>query len=254
LRSARPGARFTLAQLLELMLSASDNAAADLLIGRVGVPALQEEVRHRGLHFGPFLSLLQERQRIYGALDPRGRSLSPARVRELGTFDSLDERARQFSRMLNQAPPWTGAQLAGAFEQFYREGWNSAPIRQMGDLLEQVARCEDLSPASCARLQDLMHRCWTGARRIRAGLPKSAWWAHKTGTQYRRACDSGLLELGPAHWVVIAACARDFESVPQADAVFARIGRAAWDAFKETGGAGSTAPPAPSASTRQPPR
>jgi beta-lactamase class A len=234
LRASRPGARLTIAQLLELMLSRSDNEAADLLIGRVGVAALQSEVRQRGVDFGPFISLLEERRQVYGAMDPRGRDITPAQVRELGLTDSFEERALSFSRMVNHSPSFSAGDLGRAFEVFYSSGANSGSMRQMGLLLAQVARCDGLSPDSCERVQSLMRGCRTGSHRIRAGLPPGVGWAHKTGTQYRRACDVGFSSLAPHHAVVIAACARDFEQLPKAEAALAAIGRVTWNAFHTT--------------------
>ncbi len=221
----RPGARLTVEKLLEYMMQDSDNAAADLLIRRVGVENVRAQLLARGIQTGPVLSLLEERRRVYAELDPRARGLSPSQIRALGTRDSVAARARFLSQMLGRSPPWAGRDLDGAFASFYAERVNSASMREMGQLLAQVARCEGLSEASCERAHALMSGCRTGRGRIAAGLPETAVWAHKTGTQHRRACDMGILYLQPERPIVIAACTRDFWRVPHAERLLARLGR-----------------------------
>ncbi|MBF5045967.1 MULTISPECIES: serine hydrolase [Myxococcaceae] len=225
------GTERSVGQLLELMLVRSDNTAADRLITRVGEDRLDSEVACRGLHFGPLRSLLTERQQLYARLDPRGAHLSGAQLRELGRHESLDARARAFAQLVGAPPPQDATVLPRAFEAFYATGVNTAPLREVGGLLAQVARCEGLSAGSCARMQTLMRACRTGAARVRAGLPAQVAWAHKTGTQFQRACDVGFFTLAPGRSVVVAACARDFDQVPEAEAAFREVGAAVWSAL-----------------------
>jgi beta-lactamase class A len=226
------GTRLTVAMLLEYMMVHSDNAAADMLIGLVGIDSVNADLERRGVRFGPLVTLLDDRRRVYGKLAPEGAEVTPPQVRELGQRNSLASRAQGLSEVLGQSPAWSGHALEAAFRAFYAEGTNSAPMREVGRLLEQVARCERLSAASCERAQTLMRSCDTGRARIRAGLPDTARWAHKTGTQYRRACDVGLLEFQPGRPIVVAACTRGFRRVPDAERLLARVGRALTRAFE----------------------
>ncbi|WP_407743268.1 serine hydrolase [Hyalangium sp.] len=225
LSRARLGERLSIATLLEYMMDDSDNAAADLLIRRIGLENVKAQLAARGIQTGPVSTLLDERLRIYSKLDPRAHELSPEQVRALGERDSLGARARYLSELLGHAPAWTGQELDQAFGAYYSEHVNSAPMRQMGRLLAQVARCEGLSAESCSRAHALMRGCHTGRGRIAAGIPKTATWEHKTGTQHRRACDLGILYLQPDHPIVIAACTRNFWHVSDAEQLFARLGR-----------------------------
>ena len=229
-----PGTPLTVATLLEAMMIHSDNAAEDLLIGQVGIDPVNAGLARRGVHFGPLVSLLEDRRHVYGKLDPRGAKLAPAQIHELGRTHSLASRAEALSRVLGHAPAWTASELESAFSAYYAEGTNSAPMREVGRLLEQVARCEGLSPAACERAKALLRRCDTGRARIRAGLPDTAVWAHKTGTQHRRACDVGLLEWKQGPSLVVAACVRDFRRVSEAERLLARIGRTLTRAFQRT--------------------
>lgn len=229
-----PGTRLTVATLLEYMMVHSDNAAADLLIAQVGIDHVNAELERRGVRFGPLVSLLEDRRHVYGKLDPRGAALTPEQVRELGRRNTLGTRARALSEVLGHTPAWTGSELESAFDAYYAEGTNSAPMRELGRLLEQVARCEGLSPATCEQAKSLMRSCDTGRARIRAGLPDAATWAHKTGTQHRRACDVGILEFQPGHPIIVAACTRGFRRVTEAEHILARIGRTLTKAFQRT--------------------
>jgi beta-lactamase class A len=228
LHSARLGTPLPVSNLLEYMMVDSDNAAADLLIGRVGVDRVKAQLAARGVQTGPVMSLLEERRRIYAGLDPRALELTPEQIRALGRYDSPASRARMLSRMLASPIAWTGKDLDQAFGAFYAEQVNSASMRQMGQLLRQVARCEGLSAASCTRAHSLMRACQTGGARIAAGLPTAAAWAHKTGTQHRRACDMGFLKLPSGQSAVIAACTRNFWRVADAERLFASLGASVW--------------------------
>jgi beta-lactamase class A len=225
LGQARPGERLSIATLLDYMMGDSDNAAADLLIRRVGVDNVKAQLVARGIQTGPVSSLLDERRRIYSKLDPNAQELQPQQIRALGEHDAPSSRARVLSELLGHSPAWTGRDLDQAFHSFYAEKVNSASMRSMGRLLAQLARCEGLSKASCARAHALMRSCRTGLGRIAAGLPPAATWAHKTGTQHRRACDVGLLYLQPDRPIVVAACTRNFWRVSEAERLLARLGR-----------------------------
>jgi beta-lactamase class A len=225
LAKVRLGERLTIATLLEYMMADSDNAAADLLIARVGVENVKSQLAARGIQMGPVSSLLDERRRIYSQLDPRARELSPEQVRSLGTQASPASRARFLSKLWEHSPAWTGRDLDRAFHAFYAQQVNSASMKEVGRLLAQVARCEGLSAESCSRAHTLMRSCRTGRGRIAAGLPETASWAHKTGTQHRRACDVGILHLRPGRPIVIAACTRNFWRVADAERLFTRLGQ-----------------------------
>ncbi|MGC4121339.1 MAG: serine hydrolase [Myxococcales bacterium] len=223
-----PGRVFTVRQLLALMMDYSENAAADLLMGKVGLARLNQLPRSRGVAFSEIDTLLGERRRIWAQLNPKGAALTPQRILELGEQPGPEERARLFSRMVGHAPAFTGADVLRAFRSFYAQRVNSASMREMGRLLEQVARCDGLSASSCRLARELMGGCQTGTGRIRAGLPTDVEWDHKTGTQEARACDVGILYPRPGRPVVVAACTRDFADVADAERLLRRVGVAVW--------------------------
>jgi beta-lactamase class A len=229
-----PGAVLPVRTLLEYMMVHSDNAAADLLMGQVGIDRVNAGLERRGVRFGPLVTLLDDRRHVYGKLDPRGTEVAPSQVRELGRSGTLSTRAQSLAETLSRSPAWAGSDLEAAFNSFYEEGVNSAPMSEMGRLLEQLSRCEGMSPAMCEHAHALMRSCRTGQSRILAGLPGTASWAHKTGTQHRRACDVGILQFQAGRPIVVAACTRGFRRVSDAEQVLARIGRTLTKAFGST--------------------
>ncbi len=227
-RRGPPGRVFTIRELLALMMDYSENAAADLLMGKVGLDRLNQLPRRRGAAFSEIDTLLGERRRIWAELDPRGALLTPRQILALGEASGPEERGRLFSRFVGRSPPFTGADVVRAFQAFYAKNVNTAPMREMGRLLEQVARCDGLSAQSCRLARDLMGACRTGKARIRAGVPRDVEWVHKTGTQERRACDVGILYPSADRPVVVAACTRDFTDVADAERLLRRVGAAVW--------------------------
>ncbi|MBI5542932.1 MAG: serine hydrolase [Deltaproteobacteria bacterium] len=228
-----PGRVFTVRQLLVLMMDHSDNAAADRLMGLVGLENLNNLPARRGVAFSRIDTLLGERRRIYSKLDPAGARLTPRQIYELGRCATNAERARLFSRFADRRPAFSSADMDAAFEAFYADRINTASMRQVGQLLDQLSRCEGLSEQGCALAHKLMAECRTGKHRIRAGLPEDAAWEHKTGTQHHRACDIGILYPRPGRPVVIAACTRGFTQVRDAERLLANLGRAVWKALGE---------------------
>lgn len=225
------GSRLTLDYLLREMLVYSDNTASDLLIGRVGlanVNAVAREVPG----FGEISTLTDVRRRVYANLDPAARSLAPndflrlKAVRDekakLALFRSLVGRGRR------PASAKGGAQTLGdAYRAYYATGVNSGTLTAYGALLEALAAGRGgLAPDSREYLFSILHGVQTGRSRIRAGLPASVRWAHKTGTQYRRVCDFGLAtDIVTGRRAVIAACARGFAKEEEAERALREAGQ-----------------------------
>ncbi len=242
-KNAVPGSTFTVAFLLDAMIGDSDNAATDLLLRLVGLENVNAHLAGRGLQFGPITSLLDVRRRVYGELHPGGFDLTPKQIFELWLERKLPARARRLSAMVKHSPAFTASDLERAWRGYYAQNVNTASMQQMGALIEQLSRCTGLSPSSCEKAKALLRDCRTGSARVRAGLPEGVVWAHKTGTQHRRACDVGLLYLTPERPVALAICARDFLRPADADRAFARISAAVWKALETA--AATVATPSP---------
>lgn len=226
------GARLTIRFLLEQMIVYSDNTASDMLIDLVGPPevnALVESLVPDGLR--RITRLGDIRRTIYGMLVPNVDRLS-------GTDLLLLRRARsdaelvQLLRQMVRAPtlPEPAVTLNAAFDAFYASGLNSGRLDAYGDLLAKLADGQTLSPQYTDYLMTLMERIATGTRRIKAGLPSTVRFAHKTGTQRRRACDAGVVrwsQQGQPRRALVVACVRDAPTLERAEALLMRVGRAA---------------------------
>ena len=78
-------------------------------------------------------------------------------------------------------------------------------------------------------LLQVMERTATGTRRIKAGLPPDARFAHKTGTQRRRICDAGLVttpRTADAARVLVVACVRGDLSLERSERALQQVGAA----------------------------
>ncbi|GAA4323419.1 class A beta-lactamase [Pigmentiphaga soli] len=207
-----PGAVFTVRTLLEQMMIYSDNTASDMLIGLVGIDAvnaLAQETVPAG--FGAITRLADVRRRIYGELTPAAVHLSGRDFVVLQRQGSDARRLQALAGLLSVPAASFGTRsLAQAYAAYYATGLNSARLDAYGELLVKLARGEILGPSGTAYLLQVMQRAQTGARRIKAGLPKSAPFAHKTGTQRARICDAGIIGSRAAggRRVVVAACTR----------------------------------------------
>lgn len=222
-RTAAAGTRFPVAELINQMIYQSDNAAADLLMERVGLDRINASLASID-GFGEITSMLAVRRLVYGQLSPKALSLTPAQIFALAQLHSHEERARALGKAIGERQ-LTGRDLARAFEIYYADLRNSASMSAVVRLLESLHRCEGLSTSSCRAIIETLKRCETGGARLKAQLPSGLAFAHKTGTQFRRICDVGLLYL-PDRPIAIAACAKDFPSQRGAEALFAQLGKA----------------------------
>ncbi len=211
----RPGTRLTIAYLIEQMIIYSDNTATDMLIRTVGLGQVNavaaELISARGAHI---TSLADVRRRAYGMLHSGAAGLSSADLLALQRAGAGQARVRKLAQILDVAPAdLLLPDLDSAFESYYATHANSASLRDYGRMLAALQQGRALDAEGTRYLLDVMGRVQTGRQRIRAGLPAGAKFAHKTGTQYRRLCDSGIVTTpsvagAPPVRVVIAACVR----------------------------------------------
>lgn len=221
--------------LLEQMLVYSDNTATDLLIRHVGLDEVNRWARElSGVDFR-ITTLAEVRRRTYGAFHEKAARLAfddwVTLRRQEAQATGPSGRVALLTRLIGVSPEELAVDsMDAAFEAYYAEGYNSAPLRAYGELLAQIVRGQALGEAATAYLLKTMTRARTGKSRLRVGLPRNVAFAHKTGTQHRRVCDLGVTLPGstgaPPAPVLIAACTRGFPSIAAAEGALRDLGRA----------------------------
>jgi beta-lactamase class A len=209
-------------ELLDLMLTVSDNTATDALLKMAGGPARVtawlEGHGIRGIRVDR--SELQAGNEWYGLANlPPESTWSAARLRELRRNVPTEVRDR-------------------AARAFDRDPRDTATPEAIVDLLERVWRRELLSPAMTSTLEEMLARCATAPERLPALLPRGTHVARKTGTAGSRhgitsaVNDVGVMRLPNGDEVAIAVLVTDVRGpVSGAEAVIARSAREVFDAW-----------------------
>ncbi|MBQ1762515.1 MAG: serine hydrolase [Aquincola sp.] len=225
------GKALTVRYLLEQMIVWSDNTATDMLIGLVGigaVNALVQELVPDG--FQRITSLADVRRQVYRQLTPEALHLQGSDFQLLKQQRNDTERRLALAHLLAVPPQDLRlASIGQAYDAYYASGLNSGRLDAYGELLAQLAEGKALGPVGTAWLLKVMERVKTGPNRIKAGLPLRARFAHKTGTQRARTCDSGVISvprLGKDTRVIVAACTRGELSVTRSDRALRDVGAA----------------------------
>lgn len=226
----KPGARYTIAELLEKSIVHSDSTATDMLIRRLGPEALNRSVaRWVPGGFAPLTSIVDVRHAVYAGVHPRASTLSNMDIVRLRSAASGDARLVALAQRLGVAPAELSTRdLETAFERYYAGGLNAASLEAFGTLLAKLVRGELLDDEHTALLLGHMRRITTGSRRIQAGLDPGTPFAQKTGTQVERACNVGIVHPdGKARApLVVAACLERFGPTAVAERALAEVGRA----------------------------
>jgi beta-lactamase class A len=204
----KTGTTLPLRVVLDAMVHQSDNAASDLVAKRVGMDVVNRTLADEGLTgFGPITSLLDVRRLAYGQITPAVDKLSPTEIRVIGFQKTTDQKVAKLCELIGvPAGTFTSADWDLAFRQYYRAGYNSASMESVGALLERIATGKMINVDASGAMLDVMLGTQTGQNRITAKLPPETPVAHKTGTQYQRICDLGIMYVEPQRPVVLAAC------------------------------------------------
>lgn len=207
-------------ELLDLMVTVSDNSACDALVRELGGPdsvtAFLVRRGIRGAHV----------DRNEFALNNDWYGLRPP-PESLWTAASL--------RRLRQAVP-ADRRAAGA-RAFLADPRDRATPAAYASFLVALQQGELLSPASSDTLLAMLGRCATGSNRLPAGLPPRTRIAHKTGTggTWRDGTnavnDAGIVTLpGGGGHVALVVFVEDVRGpVADAERAIARIAREVFD-------------------------
>lgn len=227
------GSTLPVRTLLANMMQYSDNAASDLFVDRLGPDFIARTLVEQGLdEFGPISRLIEVRRGFYRELDPRADDLSAKQIRGIRWTPIWDRQLRRLERELGVPPrSFTRRQIQAAYERFYATGVNRAPMRAVAKLLYRMVSGELVSKDASARMLELMLGAKTSRNRLLGRLPRGTPVAHKTGSQFLRFCDLGVVFLPRpsdserADPIVIAACTEraDLRRAERAIAISARL-------------------------------
>jgi beta-lactamase class A len=163
---------YSLRDFLASMVVTSDNTAADLLMRRIGGP-------------GAVTAWLTGKDIAEVRVDRYERDLQPESV-GLEPFRPIWKDRASYRRAVASVPP---VQRRAAEIRYMADPRDSATPRGMLQFLELLDSRQLISPASTTLLEQLMIATAPGIGRLKAGLPKGATLAHRTGTG---ATDQGL--------------------------------------------------------------
>ncbi|WP_343227765.1 class A beta-lactamase [Sphingobium phenoxybenzoativorans] len=212
-----PGLSLSVYNLLELMLTRSDNSATDVLVKQAGGPqAITGWLRSVGIRD----------QRVDGntaQLLYRAMGISPAG----GSFARNVDMALQADPALRERDARDLPNLA-----FAADPRDTSTPEAMLDLLTRIAQGRALKPDTTRTLLDIMARCHTGQNRLKALLPPGTPIAHKTGTLNGLANDVGIVTLPDGSTMAIAVFVmKDSKGRDVRDRIMAEAARAAHDYY-----------------------
>lgn len=190
-RFIHPGVSLSLANLMELMLTQSDNTATDIVMELAGGPArVTEWVRAQGIE-----NLRVDRDT--GAL-----------LRDF--FELPDGPFLEALTEAEKADPQLVQKGAHPNPHFYGDVRDTSTPEAMAGLLTRIFNGRALSPRSTELLIGMMQRCRTGEGRLKGRLPAGTEVAHKTGTIGGTLNDVGVISLpGDAGQLVVAVLIRE---------------------------------------------
>jgi beta-lactamase class A len=210
-----PGVSVSVENLLELMLTVSDNTATDTLEKLVGGPAVVTGwVRSQGI-----TGLRVDRDTAGVIRDFYGLPSSPS-------FPADLEAGLKANPNLEEK----GDKPDPAFDNDPRD---TATPTAMAELLERIYTGKALSPASTKLLGEIEQRNTTGKARIRARLPQGTVVAEKTGTIGGSVNNVGVITLpGSAGRLIVAVfIKKSSKPIEDRERVIADISRALYDYY-----------------------
>jgi len=212
-----PGVSLSIYNLLELMLTRSDNTATDVLTAQAGGPAaVTAWLRKLGINGqrvdGDTAHLLY---RVLDITPGNGTYIQNVEA----AFAADPSKARRDEKRVPNA-------------MFNADPRDSSTPEAMAQLLLTIHSGQAIGPASTKILLDIMGRCQTGASRLKGLLPMGTVVTHKTGTLSSVANDAGLVTLPDGGKFAIAVFIKgDTRGPATQDRVIADIARIAYDYF-----------------------
>lgn len=213
-----PGVALSVHNLLELMLTRSDNTATDVMVTRAGGPAaVTAWLRKVGVTSGQRVDADTARL-IYRALD-----ITPGP----GSFKDNIERAFAADPSKRDMDQKRTPNIP-----FNNDPRDASTPEAMVQLLAVIQSGKALSASSTKVLIEIMERCITGEKRLKGLLPQGTVVAHKTGTLMSIANDVGIVTMPDGSKFAIAAFVKsDTKGIDTQERVIAEVARTAYDHY-----------------------
>ncbi|SDS33939.1 beta-lactamase class A [Halopseudomonas xinjiangensis] len=232
----QPGTSLSIGYLLEQMLGTGDQTAADVLIGVVGLDAVNQRAQQLlppGSDYeqlGPITRPLEMHRNVFGIMHRGAFDLTATDFLEIRKAGDADAQVEAFQQRLG-----IGEQdlkvpdLTSAYALYYATPINSGQLDSFAGVLATVQSGQALSPESTEALLTMMR---LGHGRLGSSLPDSASYAHLRSDLPRRVCDAGVISTGmlggdtEQDGVIVAACTRGAASAEEAGQALSEIGKA----------------------------
>ncbi|WP_181008400.1 class A beta-lactamase [Sphingomonas montanisoli] len=209
-----PGIALSVANLIDLTITRSDNTAADMVTQMVGGPAaITAWLRSVGIEG-------QRVDRDVAGLIFDYKHLTPEAGR-----NQAQTLARVMS-LRDDNPDEPNSTLDPAFIADPRD--SSTPDAMVA-LLAKLQRGQLVDAEHTAWLLDVMAHTVTGAKRVKGLLPPRTVFAHKTGTLVGICADVGILTLPGGGHVAVAIFVKSHDDGAKAEAIIAEAGRTIYD-------------------------
>lgn len=213
-----PGVALSVHNLLELMLTRSDNTATDVMVAQAGGPAAVTAWLNKvGVTRGQRVDADTARL-IYRALDI---TPGPGTFREnIDRAFAADPGKRDMDQKRLPNTP------------FNNDPRDASTPEAMVQLLAVIQSGKALSASSTKVLIEIMERCITGEKRLKGLLPQGTVVAHKTGTLMSIANDVGIVSMPDGSKFAIAVFVKgDTKGIDTQERVIAEIARTAYDHY-----------------------
>jgi beta-lactamase class A len=226
------GSKFTIRELLTWMMQSSDNSASDMIAKRVGLEHINKGLKEEGFDgFTPLSRLIDVRRSIFREMDVHADDFSPIDIRTIRWTPIWDPQVAKLTQMLGRPKgTFTKQDMLDAFDRFYETGVNCARLDNVGRIFERLLRGDLVSEEASKQMIQLMSETKTSNHRILGRLPPGVKVAHKTGSQFEKICDLGIIYL-PADQspLIFTACLSGGHDRNGAEDAIAKIARRTYD-------------------------
>ncbi len=213
------GVSLSVLNLLETMITRSDNTATDVMFRAAGGPeAVQGHMRALGITEMRITRTVRELLLVlYGMPDPGPGIGLIERMRAVDAAELEAMRTRAHSRN----PTYSD------------DPRDQATPRAMLEVLRRIAQNDGVSEAARKVLLAIMHRTKTGLRRIRGRLPQGVTVADKTGSAAGTTNDAGIVTLpdGRGRVALVAYVKASALAPAEREDIIADIARTVYDYF-----------------------